>query len=84
MPLHVCSTVTHNRIADGMGFIEGIACKVKDFIVNAVGNRLRNSIGNCAGDTACFVAVDKSNPFGIDHRMFFLAHGSADHVRLSE
>ena len=52
MPLHIGSTVTDNRIADGMRFVESIACKVKNLVINAVGNCLRNAVGNRAGDSA--------------------------------
>ena len=48
--------------ADRMGLVEGVVGEVQNFIIDILGNLLRNTVGNGAGDLSVRVAVDKGLP----------------------
>ena len=84
MALEVRRLVGHHRVADGVGFIEGVVGEVKDLIVNGLRRGLLDAIGDAAGDAPRRVAVDKGVPLLLDLLGLLLADGPAHHVRLSQ
>ena len=57
MPLHVGGTVSYDGIADRVGFVECVGCKVQNLVIDAVGNGLGYTALHRAGNAAfCYVA----------------------------
>ena len=82
--LHISGAIGHDGIAHGVGLVEGVAGKVQDLVIDAVGDCLRDAVGNRTGDPALRVAVDESDTLGVDDGVFLLAHGAADHIGLAK
>ena len=82
--LHVGCAVNDNRIAHGVRLVEGVACKVKNFVVYAVCDILAHAVCERAGDIARGVTVHEGNALGVDDLVLLLAHRAAYHVGLTE
>ena len=84
MALHVSRAVGHDGVADGVGLVEGVAGKVQDLVIDAVGHVLADAPCQGAGDVPGRIAMDKGHPLRVNDLMLFLAHGTADHIRLTQ
>ena len=67
-----------------MGLIKGVVGKVRDLVVNALGDLLGDAVGGAPGDIPLRVPVQESLPLPLDILQFFLGHGPADHVGLPQ
>ena len=84
MLLHIRGAVGHNGIAHGVGFVEGVAGKIQDLVIDAVCHRLGDPVCHRAGNSALRITVDEGDALGIDDGVLFLAHGTSDHIGLTE
>ena len=84
MALEVGRLISHHGIGNGVGLVESVLGEVVDFVVNQLSGALRNSPGGAALDVSFFVAVQKRLPLLFQVLDLLLAHGPADHVRLSQ
>ena len=82
--LHVRRAVGHDGVGHSVRLVEGVACKGEDLVVNFVCRPLRHAARHRAGDVPLRVAVHEGGALGRDDGLFFLRHGAADHVRLTE
>ncbi len=84
MAFQIRRLIRHQRIAHGMRLIERIVCKVQDFIIDRLGGRLVDTVGNGAGNAALGVPIDKRPALLQDYGLLFFGNRAAHIVRLPQ
>ena len=84
MAFEVRCLIGHHRIGNGVGLIECVIGEGEDLIVDLFGCGGIDAVGHAALDVAGGIAVEKRLPL-LGHVLgLLLAHGTAEHIRLSQ
>ena len=84
MAFKICRLISNHRIADGVSLIEGVVCKVVDFLINGLRHGSGNAACHAAGDLPFRITVDKGILLLLDLGGLFLGDGAAHHIGLSQ
>ena len=84
MAFEVRCLIGHHRIGNGVGLIECVIGEGEDLIVDFFGRGGVDAVGHAALNVAGGIAVEKRLPL-LGHVLgLLLAHGPAEHIRLSQ
>ena len=83
MTLEISSLVSHDGIANSMGLVKGVVCKIHNFIVDGLGDAFRYPVTYTAGNSLFRITVDKNLSFRFDDFHFLFGNCPADVVGLS-
>ena len=76
--------IGHNGVAHRVGLVEGVVGEVVDLVVDGLARLYVDAVAHTAGNASLGISPQECLPLPLHILGLLLAHGPADHIRLSQ